>query len=164
VTTATAIASLRERLGLSQHDLATKLGITITSVSRYENGRKPSRSALQQFADLAQDHGLEEFHQFFRAKWTAGVARRLQKLRSHGSERPVPVEDLRRWLGMAALITETLAELHKTYATVRCVPEDTGKLANSNYALFAIHGNVASKLAKSIEFYINPKKEDDPKA
>ena len=38
---AEAIVVLRERMGIKQIDLADRLGVTVTSISRYENGRQP---------------------------------------------------------------------------------------------------------------------------
>lgn len=52
------VRSLRERLGLTQEKLAAKLGVTFTSVNRWENGKtKPSPLALKQIADLLRGLG-----------------------------------------------------------------------------------------------------------
>ena len=62
------VRSLRERLDLTQERLASRLGVTFTSVNRWENGRaKPSPLALKQIQDLLTDLGnqgqdlLDEF-------------------------------------------------------------------------------------------------------
>ncbi len=53
------VKSIRERLGLSQEKLAAKLGVTFTSVNRWENGRrKPSPLAMRNIEDLAFKVGL----------------------------------------------------------------------------------------------------------
>lgn len=47
------VKSLRELLGLSQEKLAGRLGVTFSSVNRWENGHtKPSPLALKQIEDL----------------------------------------------------------------------------------------------------------------
>jgi putative transcriptional regulator len=47
------VKSLRELLGLSQEKLAAKLGVTFSSVNRWENGHtKPSPLALKQIEEL----------------------------------------------------------------------------------------------------------------
>lgn len=47
------VKSLRELLGLSQEKLASRLGVTFSSVNRWENGHtKPSPLALKQIEDL----------------------------------------------------------------------------------------------------------------
>lgn len=43
------IKSIRQKLGLSQEELAHKLGVSFTSVNRWENGQtKPSKLAKKQ--------------------------------------------------------------------------------------------------------------------
>ncbi len=43
------IKTLRQKLGLSQEELAQKLGVSFTSVNRWENGQtKPSKLAKKQ--------------------------------------------------------------------------------------------------------------------
>jgi len=52
------VRQLRDRLGLSQEKLAAKLGVTFTSVNRWENGKaKPSPLALRQIGDLLAELG-----------------------------------------------------------------------------------------------------------
>jgi putative transcriptional regulator len=51
--TATLVSELRLSLGLIQEKLAAKLGVTFTTINRWENGRsKPSPLALKQIEDL----------------------------------------------------------------------------------------------------------------
>ncbi len=51
---------LRHGLGLTQADFAHKLGVTVTSVNRWENGAaKPSRLALEKIEKLEKEHGNE---------------------------------------------------------------------------------------------------------
>jgi putative transcriptional regulator len=43
------IKTIRQKLGLSQEELAQKLGVSFTSVNRWENGQtKPSKLAKKQ--------------------------------------------------------------------------------------------------------------------
>lgn len=52
------IRSLRELLGLTQEKLAAKLGVTFSSVNRWENGKaKPSPLALKQVEVLLTNLG-----------------------------------------------------------------------------------------------------------
>lgn len=51
---------LRERLGLSQEKLAAKLGVTFSSVNRWENGHtKPSPLAMKRIEDLVNTLGAD---------------------------------------------------------------------------------------------------------
>lgn len=51
-----AIRGLRDRLGLSQERLASRLDVTWSSVSRWENGHaKPSRLACRALDALAKE-------------------------------------------------------------------------------------------------------------
>lgn len=64
------VKSLRELLGLSQEKLASRLGVTFSSVNRWENGHtKPSPLALKQvellLGSLGKD-GRKLHKQFFR--------------------------------------------------------------------------------------------------
>lgn len=47
------VRKIREKLGMKQVDFARKLGVTITSVSRWENGhRNPDRRAIRDIIAL----------------------------------------------------------------------------------------------------------------
>lgn len=52
------VRSLRERLELSQERFAARLGVTFSSVNRWENGRaKPSPLAMKQIEELVAGLG-----------------------------------------------------------------------------------------------------------
>ena len=52
------VRSLREQLGMTQEKFAAKLGVTFTSVNRWENGHaKPSPLAMKQIEDLLRELG-----------------------------------------------------------------------------------------------------------
>lgn len=47
------VRELRARLGLTQEQMATRLGVTFPTINRWENGRaKPSPLALKQIEEL----------------------------------------------------------------------------------------------------------------
>ena len=49
------IKSIRQQLGISQEELAQKLGVSFTSVNRWENGQtKPSKLAKKQIDLLSK--------------------------------------------------------------------------------------------------------------
>lgn len=50
------IKSIRQQLDLSQEELAQKLGVSFTSVNRWENGQtKPSKLARRQIEALCKE-------------------------------------------------------------------------------------------------------------
>jgi len=54
------VKSLREVLGLSQEKLAAKLGVTFSSVNRWENGHtKPSPLAMKQIEAIVLELGTK---------------------------------------------------------------------------------------------------------
>lgn len=54
------VKAVRKRLGLTQEKFASKLGVTFTSVNRWENGRaEPSPLALKQIEDLLREMGKD---------------------------------------------------------------------------------------------------------
>jgi len=57
------VRTIRERLNLSQERLAAKLGVTFSSVNRWENGRaNPSPLAMRQLEQLVDGLGPEGDH------------------------------------------------------------------------------------------------------
>lgn len=51
MTIGDCIKKLREAKGFTQQDLAEKASVTVTTVSRIENGSNPSRAILKCLAD-----------------------------------------------------------------------------------------------------------------
>jgi transcriptional regulator with XRE-family HTH domain len=52
------IRNLREQTGLTQEKFATKLGVTLPTINRWENGRaKPSPLAMQKLEELLRSMG-----------------------------------------------------------------------------------------------------------
>jgi len=97
MTTAKAIATLRAEAKFSQDQLAERLGVTVTSISRYENGREPNRQALKKLAAVAEAAGLRDLQKLFTARWQAAVARRVESLPSARTQRRVSLDDLKYW-------------------------------------------------------------------
>lgn len=57
---AQVVRSVRERLGLTQQELAVRLGVALPTVSRWENGRhRPSKLALDKIEALLRAMGEE---------------------------------------------------------------------------------------------------------
>jgi transcriptional regulator with XRE-family HTH domain len=100
VTTAKAIATLREKMNVSQQAFAGVLEVTVTSVSRYENGREPSDRVLKKLAALAESKELGHLRDIFNAKRRAGIVTRNENLPSAGTQRRVPVQELAVWYGL----------------------------------------------------------------
>lgn len=63
------IRTIRKRLGITQEKFAARLGVTFTSVNRWENGRtRPSPLALRQIEDIVKsmgDNGKDLLQEFF---------------------------------------------------------------------------------------------------
>lgn len=97
MTTAEAITALRRKTSLSQRGLAEQLGVTITSISRYENGREPSRDVLKRLSEIAAGARLPSLATFFDRQIRAGIAEKIANLPSAGTQRRVSVSDLERW-------------------------------------------------------------------
>jgi len=52
------IRNLREKTGLTQERFATKLGVTLLTINRWENGRaRPSPLAMQKVEELLRSMG-----------------------------------------------------------------------------------------------------------
>ncbi|MBU1964710.1 MAG: helix-turn-helix transcriptional regulator [Proteobacteria bacterium] len=66
------IRNLREQTGLTQEKFATKLGVTLPTINRWENGRaKPSPLAMQKLEELLRsmgDKGESLLSEFFGKK------------------------------------------------------------------------------------------------
>ena len=58
--TAALIREVRGRLGLTQEKFAARLGVTLPTINRWENGRtKPSPLAIQNLRELIASMGNE---------------------------------------------------------------------------------------------------------
>lgn len=58
---AALIREVRGRLGLTQEKFAARLGVTLPTINRWENGRtKPSPLAIRTLRDLVASMGAED--------------------------------------------------------------------------------------------------------
>jgi transcriptional regulator with XRE-family HTH domain len=62
----TAVRTVREALGMSQQAFATRLGVSIRSISHYEADRPPRGRTLVELQQLAKEAGREKEEQLFR--------------------------------------------------------------------------------------------------
>lgn len=97
VTTAEAIQGLRRFVPLTQKELAEILGVSVPTISRYENGREPAPRVVRSLAEISESvrYGLGVM--VFRGKWRAAVVSHVGSLPSRGSARRVPVATLEAW-------------------------------------------------------------------
>jgi transcriptional regulator with XRE-family HTH domain len=94
VSTAEAIAMLRAKMGAYQAQLATRLGVIVGSISRYENGREPTDNVLRKLATLSREVDAQHLHDFFQAQRRSNIASNIEKLASGGTARRVSIDDL----------------------------------------------------------------------
>lgn len=116
-----AIEQLREKMGVSQQELADRVGVTVTSISRYENGREPARPVLKKLAEVAGSAKLSQLRKVFEESWQAAIARRIETLPSAGTQRGVSIHDLEHWQRMARETANMLAIVLPT------APDSPGK-------------------------------------
>lgn len=101
MTTSEAIVKFRNKLTLSQAELAVALGIGARSVSRYENGREPNAEVLDRLSGLARKAELKRFDDLFQAKRRSDIANQIETLPSSGTARRVSFQDLGSWAAKA---------------------------------------------------------------
>jgi transcriptional regulator with XRE-family HTH domain len=112
VTVKRAIATLRSEIGITQQQLAQKLGVTVTTVSRYENGREPRREILEVLAALAESAGIGRLRDFFETKRRAAIVARIHKLPSSGTQRRISLDDLKYWSAYLNMTARDITKLH----------------------------------------------------
>lgn len=64
-----AVVELRQKMRLSQQQLAVRLGIAVMTVSRWERTRTPSGRSLERLAELAASAGLKDLADQFQEAW-----------------------------------------------------------------------------------------------
>lgn len=163
--TGKAIKALRLKLGDSQHAFAKRLQTTITTISRYENGHfEPSEEVLKKLADLAGSAGHAHLRDAFESQRDAAIIARVENLPSAGSQRRIPVGDLKRWEAMPRFAAERLDDCRQTFIDIAAryplSGTDRQLFENTCRILGAVRRNVLLDLSRQIEPYINePKKE-----
>jgi transcriptional regulator with XRE-family HTH domain len=166
MTTGKAIAALREKLRITQRELADRLGVTVTSISRYENGKEPSRQVLARLADLAESSTLNFLRDIFAAKRRAGIVARLESLPSAGTQRRVSLDDLKRWESAPQFLADELLQVREVYMDIiRKHPIDAldqQRLGATNRRFFLLKDALLD-LSHWIEPYISiPKQKEKP--
>ena len=97
MTTAKAIAKLREKLGLNQQEFGKLLAVSYKTISRYENGQEPTTKVLLQLASISKSAGLGALAALFAAARESNIAARAENLSSQGAAPRVPIMELHRW-------------------------------------------------------------------
>lgn len=118
MTEAEALKRLTEKVG-GRRDLAQRLGITPTSIYRYEHGSKVSTEILKRLSKVAKDEKVEYLEQFFSAQWQAAIVGRVEALQSPGKQRPISLSDLKRWrdaIDNASNTLETQSRVLQSFA------------------------------------------------
>lgn len=152
MTTAKAVSELRESMGVTQRDFAEKLGTTIETVSRWENGRRePTREAIEKLATLAHSAGIRHLRNFFLSQEVAGIVSRVKGLKTPGSERHIALKELKYW---SAYLHETHAPILKILALDATIADrrSAHKLA-LDYLRAAAH--VMEYVRDRIELYVD---------
>lgn len=90
VNTNQAVKKLRGELKLSQEALAQRLGATLKTISRYENGQKPSGKFLEALIALSREAGRADLEEFFSRQKRKQLDASLKRLQSEGTARPIP--------------------------------------------------------------------------
>jgi transcriptional regulator with XRE-family HTH domain len=161
-----AIEMLRRRLGDTQKALAERLGTTITTVSRYENGRiQPSEEALRKLASIAGSAGLNDLQDFFENQRRLGIVARVESLPSAGTQRRVSLEELKQWEALPHFIAERLVEAQAIYMDIigkhPIARADQDRLGGINRVLLGLSHNMLPELSRQIELYISsPKRKE----
>lgn len=81
MTVSEAVRELRKRLGETQQSFATRLGLAISTVVRYELSRPPKGVALKQFYDLATASGHADLAEAFLREFDLDIAIDMHKIR-----------------------------------------------------------------------------------
>ena len=64
--TSQALVALRQALGQTQQECAATLGLSVTTIARYETSREPDKKNLLRLAKLAEEHNRADLVQVFR--------------------------------------------------------------------------------------------------
>ena len=109
--TGKAIEALRSKLGDSQSAFARRLGTTVTTISRYENGHiQPSEEALLKLAAIAESTGETHLRDTFESQRRAGIVARVESLPSPGTQRRVSLDDLKYIAAVARRVHDDLEQ------------------------------------------------------
>jgi DNA-binding transcriptional regulator YiaG len=55
-----AVKQLREKIGMSQEELARELNVSFVTINRWENGKtKPNKMAMEVFVRFCKKHGVD---------------------------------------------------------------------------------------------------------
>jgi transcriptional regulator with XRE-family HTH domain len=144
MSTGEAISKLREKLGQNQKEFAETLGVTVTTVSRYENGREPTSRVLEILASLAEKAGARHLGELFAAKRRSDIANRVENLSSAGSARRVSaweLQALRRGLHVLELSRNIVSQY---------VPKDI-----HGYDVVAIMTETLERMQEIVEPYVD---------
>ncbi len=146
MTIAKAISDLREHMGITQRELAEKLGTRTETISRWEKGhRRPTRDAMERLAILAHQAGnLKHLRNYFAAEQVVGIVNRIKR-GSPGSERHIPLKELKFW---SAYLRETASLAAKALGQPTAAPNRMREMLLND-----VH--VMRRLCDRIELYID---------
>jgi transcriptional regulator with XRE-family HTH domain len=111
-TTRAAVVQLRERLGLTQPEFASRLDISMPSVQRYERLVAPTGKVLAQLAILAKEAGYDDLASEFHAALIEDLGPQVMAVISAGG--PVTRHKRRNISPALTVLTDSLVEFMQT--------------------------------------------------
>lgn len=124
------VKKLREKAGLSQQAFATKLGMALNTINRYETGSNPDLPAALKLASYAATTGhsdiAEEFERYITETWEIDVLVKMHQIgQLAASGSLLAIDTLRKATGTSST-EETrreaigqLTEIHSLFVEIR---------------------------------------------
>lgn len=106
----TAIHWLRTKMGKNQTEFAALVGVTATSISRYENGHEPNSETFAKLAEVANHAGAPNLREFFTTQRCRGITKMIKHLGSPGAALRISRRDLQLWQNLFTKICALLDE------------------------------------------------------
>lgn len=154
------IKEFRQALGQTQQQFAQTMGVTITTVARWETRRPPKGKWLAQLALEAERRGWTDIGQHFKRLLSAALFNDSNTAQLASHQQALESPDANPWLEALAYVLESPSDSEAQSLLLDILQTYQSKLARTGLQRDPVHWNRLRKMFRLLDLQTGPTKTE----